>query len=294
MIAVFFPGQGTRLDYRDILSPHLKEDRAALSALFNIDIDNLLSTESQAIMKSTYISQITAFSYGWLSWVLASKINKVFDNFSSDELVFCGHSVGEFVCLAASGALPLSEAVQLVDIRGKLMQQACESHNTGMAAFLHRHAMKLSDIIRLDNPSLTLSNFNSPTQIVFSGSNEDLNDLSSYITHNHGGKIIPLPVQGAFHSSYMHHPNQLFSNYLSTVSSNDFINPILSNVDGRCYSNWNSYLPQIISHMESPVRWDLCSNTLIAKGVTHIWEPGRKKTLSQFSIQFGLNAFQIN
>jgi [acyl-carrier-protein] S-malonyltransferase len=113
-----------------------------------------------------------------------------------------GHSLGEYSALVASGAVPFVEAVDLVRRRGAAMHTAAQRHPGGMAA-----------VLGLDDPvveelcaglgDVWPANFNSPGQVVVSGSHSGLDELGRAATRAGARKVVRLAVSGAFHSPYM-------------------------------------------------------------------------------------------
>ena len=89
--------------------------------------------------------------------------------FGFSPILFGGHSLGEFTALVAAGALPLSEAVRIVQIRGRLMQEAVPVGRGAMAAVISDNVdIELVRLALKDLP-IDIANINSANQIVISG-----------------------------------------------------------------------------------------------------------------------------
>ncbi len=129
--------------------------------------------------------------------------------------VYGGHSLGEFTALVAAGALPLAEAVAIVQNRGRLMQEATPVGIGGMAAIIAEalDAEMLREVIK-DLP-LDIANINSVKQIVISGSAEALPDAEAAImkafTNITGIRFVRLNVSAPFHSRFMRTIEEAFS-----------------------------------------------------------------------------------
>jgi len=113
-----------------------------------------------------------------------------------------GHSLGEYSALVAAGAVPFPQAVELVRRRGEAMQAAARANPGGMAAVLGLEDEAVDEVCaRIDD--LWPANYNSPGQVVVSGSLRGLDRLTQKAVRAGARKILRLPVSGAFHSPFM-------------------------------------------------------------------------------------------
>jgi [acyl-carrier-protein] S-malonyltransferase len=87
-----------------------------------------------------------------------------------------------------------------------------------------------------------------------------------------GSRIIPLPVAGAFHTSYMAGAEQDLSDAVAGLHPADPVRPLLTNADGSVIATGAGYLRLLVSQLTRPVRWDRCMATLSAMGVTGVLE----------------------
>ena len=114
-----------------------------------------------------------------------------------------GHSLGEYTALALSGMLSYKDALKIISIRGKAMQEAVEGSNTTLAAVLTSNleeTIKSVEGLIEQGIDINISNYNDASQIVIGGSYEDINYLKSNPKDLLAKRVIPLDVAGAFHS----------------------------------------------------------------------------------------------
>jgi acyl transferase domain-containing protein len=128
-----------------------------------------------------------------------------------------GHSLGELAALVAAGALSERDGLELVALRGRLMQRAGEASGTGgMLAVLGE-----GDVAGLAaRHGVTLANDNAPGQAVLSGDRDALSAASAE-ARDMGLKAMALSVAGAFHSPHMEPAVEEFSRALDEVTMQD-------------------------------------------------------------------------
>ena len=114
-----------------------------------------------------------------------------------------GHSLGEYTALSLSGILSYQDALEIIAVRGKAMQEAVEGSNTTLAAVLTSNleeTIKSVEGLIEQGIDINISNYNDASQIVIGGSYEDINYLKSNPKDLLAKRVIPLDVAGAFHS----------------------------------------------------------------------------------------------
>ena len=167
-----------------------------------------------------------------------------------------GHSLGEYAALIASGAITYANALSLVRKRAEHM--AAVSVNGGMAAILNLPLTDLAGMVEdlQVEGIIELANFNSPVQTVVSGEKELVTKLTARIKQSGRGKVIPLEVQGAFHSSMMKPAAEKFREDLKRTSFLPINTPIISNVTAEEVLS-SDQLPLLLEkQIYSPVRWE--------------------------------------
>ncbi len=187
-----------------------------------------------------------------------------------------GFSLGELAALAFSGAATYEDAFKLVCKRAALMQQASVDNPAAMAAVL-----KLDDdaVIALCDQidGAYAVNFNSPGQVVVSGSKDALDALKDAVKEA-GGRMVPLKVSGGFHSPYMASAASAFLTALDEATLTPPSMPLFANVTAQPYED--DYKMLLSEQITSPVLWHKTVTNLIAEGADTFIEVGPGKVLS--------------
>jgi [acyl-carrier-protein] S-malonyltransferase len=192
-----------------------------------------------------------------------------------------GHSLGEYTALVASGALTFSEAVKMVRLRGKFMQEAVPVGEGAMAAVL---GMEREQIERIcDEVSsgevLTPANFNCPGQIVIAGHTKAVERAIERVKQE-GKKAILLPVSAPFHSPLMKPAGERLEKVLEEISVSDLNIPVVTNVEAEVNSSKDRVKGLLVAQVSSPVRWEESMEKMIGKGIEQVLEIGPGKVLS--------------
>ena len=179
-----------------------------------------------------------------------------------------GHSVGELAAAAIAGVLSPDQAVVLVRERGRAMAEAAAATPTGMTAVLGGDR---DDVLAtLATHGLTPANDNGPGQIVAAGTLAQLEALAQEPPAK--ARMIPLSVAGAFHTDHMLPAVGHLASLAEAITPGSPSTRVLSNRDGQVVADGADALARIVSQIGSPVRWDLCLNTMLELGVTGVLE----------------------
>ncbi len=192
-----------------------------------------------------------------------------------------GHSLGEYSALVASGALSFSEAVKIVRLRGKFMQEAVPVGEGAMAAVLgmeREQVEKLCEEIS-SGEILTPANFNSPGQIVISGHSKAVERAIERVKQE-GKKAVLLPVSAPFHSPLMKPAGERLGKALEEISVADLKIPVVTNVEAEINTAKERVKGLLVAQVSSPVRWEESMRKMIEKGIEHVLEIGPGKVLS--------------
>ncbi len=184
------------------------------------------------------------------------------------DTIVAGHSVGEFAAAAVAGVITADEAVSLAAIRGREMAKACALQPTGMSAVLGGdEATVLARLAELD---LVPANRNAVGQIVAAGSMEALAELAANPPEK--ARVRALPVAGAFHTAFMAPAQAAVADAIAQISPSDPIRTLLSNFDGKPVTSGADAIDKLAAQVTRPVRWDLCTETVRAAGVSAVAE----------------------
>ncbi|MFC9895377.1 ACP S-malonyltransferase [Nocardia sp. NPDC127579] len=265
MIAMFAPGQGSQTP--GMLAPWLDlpgaNDRLALWSLASgLDLVRLGTTATAEEITDTAVTQPLVVAAALLAF---SHIDA--DLIPADTIV-AGHSVGELAAAAVAGVLSADDAVALAALRGAEMAKACALEPTGMSAVLGGdEATVLQRLAELD---LIPANRNAAGQIVAAGKLEALAELAANPPEK--ARVRALPVAGAFHTEYMAPAQDAVAEAIARITPSEPVRTLLSNFDGKPVASGRDAVDKLAAQVTRPVRWDLCTGTVRAAGVSAVWE----------------------
>lgn len=266
MLAIVCPGQGSQTP--GMLTPWLDLDGAddnlrAWSEATGIDLLTHGTVSDEETIKDTAVAQPLIVAAGLLS---AQALN--LDQLDPSRWITAGHSVGEITATALAGVLSPASALDFVRVRATGMARAAAQAETGMAAVLGGDATEV--LAKLDALELTPANINGGGQVVAAGSLERLNELAADPPAK--ARVIQLKVAGAFHTDYMAPAVEDLRATADTLQTQSPSVPLLSNRDGETVNDGDDALDRLVSQVTSPVRWDLCMESLAGANVTGILE----------------------
>jgi [acyl-carrier-protein] S-malonyltransferase len=189
-----------------------------------------------------------------------------------------GHSLGEYTALVVAGVLSLTEAVQLVRERGRLMHEAGGAKAGGMIAVLGLDEEKVRDVCR--NSDTEVSNINCPGQIVVSGAMDDLEKFRTLAQTKGARRLIPLKVSGAFHSRWMRPAVDGLIAAISESNFNEPLVPVVANVTSEMLIDSSAIREELADQITNCVRWQKSVENMIAAGVTRFVEIGHGQLLA--------------
>jgi [acyl-carrier-protein] S-malonyltransferase len=185
-----------------------------------------------------------------------------------DEVVFAGHSVGEFTIAHLAGALTLADTMRLVALRGRAMAAASAEPESGMAAVLGGEESGVIDAIA--RAGCVAANYNGAGQIVAAGPRGAIAALVA--APPEGARVRPLPVAGGFHSPLMAPARATVAEAAATLTAEEPAAAVLSNRDGSRVTAGDDLVSRLVEQICQPVRWDRCMAALVTMGVTAVIE----------------------
>lgn len=192
-----------------------------------------------------------------------------------------GHSLGEYSALVAAGVLAPEDAIRLVTERGRLMERESKKNPGSMSAILKLDIDQVQDIVvRAGTQGVVVAaNHNSAGQIVISGEEEAV-AAASAIAGEEGGRAIPLPVSGAWHSPLIKGAVADFEEVMAGVDFQAPDREIIFNVTASMEADPDQIRKIMSSQIASMVRWHEIILSLRGQGVTTFIEVGPKKVLT--------------
>lgn len=192
-----------------------------------------------------------------------------------------GHSLGEYSALVASGALSFPDAVQMVRLRGRFMQEAVPVGEGAMAAIL---GMEREEVEKLceevsSGEVLTPANFNCPGQIAIAGHTKAVQRAIEWVKEK-GKKAVLLPVSAPFHSPLMETAGTRLEKELEKISVRDLKVPVVTNVEAKINTLKERVKELLVAQVSHPVRWEESMRRMIKEGTEKVLEIGPGKVLS--------------
>jgi [acyl-carrier-protein] S-malonyltransferase len=270
MKAYVFPGQGAQFigmgkDLYDN-SALAKEMFEKANSLLGFPITDLMFSGTDEDLKQTKVTQPAIFLH---STILAAVLG---DSFRPD--MVAGHSLGEFSALVANKTLSFEDALILVSKRALAMQKACELAPSTMAAILGLDDKIVEEVCASLNEVVVPANYNSPGQIVISGSNAGI-DLAIEALKEKGAKrALKLAVGGAFHSPLMEPARIELELAINSTNFSKPVCPVYQNVNARPSVDPDQIKSNLVSQLTSPVRWTQSILNMIADGASSFTEVG--------------------
>ncbi|MDX2108104.1 MAG: ACP S-malonyltransferase [Candidatus Melainabacteria bacterium] len=206
-----------------------------------------------------------------------------------------GHSLGEISALAACGTLSNEDAFKLVLKRASLMENCPKG---AMAAVLKLSASALKEVVDAVSTSekqVVIANLNTHEQLVISGNPDAVSEACAKVKEK-GGKAIPLPVGGAFHSPLMHEASVTFSELLKETNFGDAKYQVVQNFDAKAHQKGDELKANLDKQMENAVRWYESIEYMVSQGVDTFVEigPGAVLTGLVKKIDANVRVFNIN
>lgn len=194
-----------------------------------------------------------------------------------------GHSLGEFTALVACGAVQFEDALRLVRLRGRLMQDAGAANPGTMAAVIGMADEVVEDICHRASKRagriVVPANYNSTGQLVISGY-EDAVYTAIDMLKDAGCKLAKkLPVSGAFHSPLMQPAFDGLMDGLEALDIAKPVCPIYSNFTGSATTDPDTIRFNLLQQLMNPVRWTQTMQAMLAGGATRFVEVGPGKVL---------------
>ncbi len=276
MLVIVAPGQGAQSP--GFLTPWLEDPTFAarlewLSTVAALDLAHYGTVADAETIRDTKIAQPLLVGTGLVAAL--ELFPHPADAFEQVGAV-AGHSVGELAAAAGARVMSAEQAMVLVRERGLAMAEAAAATPTGMTALLGGDRDEV--LAALERHGLTAANDNGPGQVVAAGTLEQLDALAGDPPAR--ARLMPLPVAGAFHTEHMAPAVDRLSRLARSVSVHDPRTAVISNRDGQVVHDGPDVLRRIVGQIASPVRWDLCLETMSDLGVTGILEMPPAGTLT--------------
>ncbi len=187
-----------------------------------------------------------------------------------------GHSLGEYPALVTAGVMDFATGLMLVKERGALMQESGIRMPGTMAAVIGAEPALVTDVCTEASAAgiVQAANFNSPGQIVISGSEAGI-DQAAVLLKERGVRLVKkLPVSGAFHSPLMQYAADGMTEVLKDASLSPARLPVYANVTAEPVTDPEVIRDLLLRQVTSPVLWEATITNMVRDGVERFIEVG--------------------
>jgi [acyl-carrier-protein] S-malonyltransferase len=270
MKAYVFPGQGAQfVGMGKDLYDRFDEAKAMFeraNEILGFRITDLMFAGTDEDLRQTRVTQPAIFLH---SVILAKMLG---DDFKPEKAA--GHSLGEFSALVATGSIAFEDGLKLVYARALAMQKACEAEPSTMAAILGLDDDVVERICREIDEVVVPANYNSPGQLVISGSFRGIEVACEKLKEAGAKRALPLKVGGAFHSPLMEPARIELAEAIHNTLVQKPICPVYQNVDAKPHCDPEEIKDNLIQQLTAPVRWTQIMQNMAAHGMTELIEVG--------------------
>ncbi|HHW37256.1 MAG TPA: malonate decarboxylase subunit epsilon [Bacillales bacterium] len=259
--AFLFPGQGSQKPglLHDLPeTPAVQKVLTTISQLLDEDVFCFHTAEA---LRSTKAVQLSLLIAGIATF-------KAFEEEGVKPDFVAGHSVGAFGAAVASGVIDMEDAVELVELRGELMENAYPE-GYGMGVVLGLDEYDLQSIINQNNDEqypVYLANKNSPDQITISGALSSINNVLKGAEQKGARCTSLLNVSVPSHCSLLDSVAEELSNALNKISFHKPLIPYVSNQSARLLYGPEDIRRDLAESVAHSVKWHDASSILYEKG----------------------------
>ena len=212
--------------------------------------------------------------------------------------VMAGHSLGEYSALVCAGVLDFQDAVKLVELRGKLMQQAVPEGTGAMYAIIGLDNNAIINACKQAEQGEVVSavNFNSPGQVVIAGTKAAVERAAALCKEAGAKRALPLAVSVPSHCALMKPAADQLSVSLESITLKEAGVSVLNNVDVKNEIEADAIRNALVRQLYSPVRWTETVEKMAQNGVEVLVEVGPGKVLNGLTkrIVDSLQAVSVN
>lgn len=279
-IAIVFPGQGSQsvgmLAELAAAYPAVEQTFAEASEVLGYDLWQLTQHGPAEELNQTWRTQPAILTASVAIWRLWRQLNGPLP------ALMAGHSLGEYSALVCAGAIDFRDAVALVELRGKLMQEAVPADAGAMYAIIGLSDEAVAEACEQAAQGQIVApvNYNSPGQVVIAGQREAVERAGEACKAAGAKRALPLPVSVPSHCLLMKPAAQKLAEALAAVTIHAPRIPVINNVEVKSETDSQAIREALVRQLYSPVRWTECIAKMAEQGITATLEMGPGKVLT--------------
>ena len=280
MKALLFPGQGVqKVGMLNSLFEEVSEVKSIIndvSKSLDFDLEDLLRNGPEEKINLTEFSQPTIL----VTSVLLAKYSNNLPNID----ITAGLSLGEYSACRNSNCLELTDAVKLVNYRGRLMQEAVPEGTAGMLVVLNmpiNDVYKMIDDINESDETINFSTDNADGVSVLAGKNSAIEACKNYIANGEFRRVKTQMVQMSVpsHCYLLDEAQDELAKLLNEVEFKVPSIPVIPNVLAEPTSDVGVIQDSLINQLTKTVRWRETLDYLLENNLSSLIDSGPGKTI---------------
>ncbi|ANR77775.1 malonyl CoA-acyl carrier protein transacylase [Kosakonia sacchari] len=278
--AFVFPGQGSQtvgmLADMAAAYPVIEETFAEASAVLAYDLWSLVQQGPAEELNKTWQTQPALLAASVALWRVWQQQG------GKTPALMAGHSLGEYSALVCAGVIAFADAVRLVELRGKFMQEAVPAGTGAMSAIIGLDDASIAKACEESAQGQVVSpvNYNSPGQVVIAGHKEAVERAGAACKAAGAKRALPLPVSVPSHCALMKSAAEKLAAELNNIDFNAPQIPVVNNVDVQCETTPEAMRDALVRQLYSPVQWTKSVEFMASQGIEHLYEVGPGKVLT--------------
>lgn len=295
--AMVFPGQGSQtvgmLAELATQFPIVEETFKQASDVLGYDLWQLVQQGPAEELNKTWQTQPALLS---ASVAIYRIWQQQYPQFIPD--VMAGHSLGEYSALVCAGVIDFQDAIKLVELRGKLMQQAVPEGTGAMYAIIGLDNDTIIQACKTAEQGEVVSavNFNSPGQVVIAGEKAAVERAAIACKEAGAKRALPLAVSVPSHCALMKPAADQLAVSLESITVKTPEIAVINNVDVKTEEKSEEIRTALVRQLYSPVRWTETVEKMAQSGIEVLFEIGPNKVLTGLTTRIvkELNALAVN